>query len=120
MLNLNIDKNSGILVGRAIWCISKLFSLVRENTEICCNIFEAVSMALTNPKSDLSVCLVACLCLSKLCNYLKNKDFDNEFIIKDYDKLIDILKVVSEDTLIIPIETILALSKVKLQLKKGQ
>jgi len=109
-----IDKSSGVLVGRAIWCISRLFSLLRDNMTICTKIFEAVSKAFCNSHSDLSVSLVACLCLSKLCNYLKNQNFDNEYITADYERLVQILKATTEETIMIPIETITALSKVNL------
>lgn len=73
-----------------------------------------MSIAFCNTKSDLSVSLVGCLCLTKLCHYLKNQNFDNEYIIKDYEKLVEILKSTNEDTVMIPIETITALSKVKM------
>jgi hypothetical protein len=106
------DKDSGILVGRALWCISRIFSLVKENYNICVKIFEAVSLAICNAKSDLSVSLIGCLCLTKICFHLSKKSFDSESITNTYSKLVEILKSTSEDTLLIPVESILALSKI--------
>lgn len=106
------DVNSGILIGRALWCISKLLSLVRDNLTICTKIFEAISTALCNPNSDLSVTLVACLCLNKICYYFKTQTFESEYIVKDYEVLINILRSTTDETIIIPVDAILALSKV--------
>jgi hypothetical protein len=106
----NPDKENSILVGRALWCISRLLSLVKNEKDILIAIFEAVSTSLCHPSSDLSVQLVSCLCLKNVCSKIGEKNFDNPHILKVYPKLIKLLQDVNEDTLLIPIECISSLS----------
>ena len=110
------NNQSSILIGRGIWCAGRLLSLVRYNEEILKNIFDCVASALINKNSDLSVCLVASQCLSNISQMLlHDKDtsyiFESEFFGGIYKKLIELLKITSEETLLIPIETILDLTK---------
>jgi hypothetical protein len=106
-----ITKESGtILIGRAIWCISRLISLVKHEQNILKEIFEGVSVALCNPHSDLSVSLAAAQCLTSICQKLEF-DFDSDNIINNFNRLVRLLSETSEETLLIPIESISALSR---------
>lgn len=106
------SKDTNILVGRALWCVSRLLSLVKQDENILKDIFEAASIALIHPNSDLSVCLVSAQCLSSICHKVQGKEFDNENLINNYIRLIKLLEECNEETLLIPIETIVALSKI--------
>lgn len=106
-------KESLILVGRALWCIQCLLLLVRNDYDMLSQIFEGVSVALCHPLSDTSVRLIASQCITNICARLKTSDrnFDSEFVLKNFDRLIVLLDEVNEETLIIPIDCILEISK---------
>jgi hypothetical protein len=99
--------SDSILVGRGIWCISRLISLVKHEKELLKEMFEGVSKALYSP--DLTISLVAAQCLTHLASRLEQ--LDNNFIINNYNRLIRLLQEATEETLIIPIDAIVALSK---------
>lgn len=114
------NKENGILTGRAIWTASKLISIVRNDIDFLIEIYTAVSMALTNHLSDLSITLVASQCLTSICSklesILKNQEvgeinFKNEYTNKNFKKLVELIKETNDETLLIPIDCILALSK---------
>jgi hypothetical protein len=109
LFDIMTKETNSILIGRSIWCISRLISLVKYEPNILKEIFEGISFALCNPSSDLSVCLAAAQCLSSIC--LKLEEFDSEYIIKNFNRLIRLLTETSEETLLLPIESIYALSK---------
>lgn len=105
--------NANILVGRALWCVSRLISLVKHDEVMLKEIFEGVSIALTHPQSDLSVCLVASQCLANICPKIQNKEtFQSPYIRKDFERLVRLLTETNEDTLSIPIETIEGLCQI--------
>jgi hypothetical protein len=108
----NPTKETNILVGRALWCISRLLSLIKNDETILKAVFEGVSIALCHPASDLSVSLVAAQCLTNISEKLVNKNFDNDYILNNYARLIKLLQETSEETLLIPIETVAALTKI--------
>jgi hypothetical protein len=114
------SKENGILTGRAIWTASRLISILRNDVDFLKEIFMGVSIALTHQQSDLSICLVASQCLTSICqkleSNLKNQEtgetkFESEYINKDLRKLIELIKETNEETILIPIDSILALSK---------
>ena len=107
------EKETSILVGRAVWCLSKLLCLVRNDNEMLKKIFNSVSLTMCHPKSDLSIQLVSAQCISIICQRLisTKKTIESECITNDFDKLIDLLDRVNEDTIFIPIENLLFLSK---------
>jgi hypothetical protein len=105
----NTSKEYSILVGRAIWCISRLLSCVKHDRELLIEIFEGVSLTLCSFQNDLSVSLVAAQCLSNICQRLGECKNDN--MLKNFIRLIQLLQETTEETIIIPIETILFLSK---------
>ena len=114
------NKENGILIGRAIWTASRLIFIVRNDIDLLKEIFVGVSISLTHQESDLSICLVASQCLTSICQKLelnmKNQEtgetkFDNEYISRNFKKLIELITATNEDTLQIPIDCILALSK---------
>jgi len=109
----NIEKENSILIGRTIWCLSKLLCLVRNDIDYLTKIFESVSQTLINTKSDLSIQLVSAQCISIICQRLisQKKEIKSKYITKDYDALIEMLNKVNEDTRFIPIENILYLTK---------
>jgi hypothetical protein len=109
LFDIITKENNSILTGRAIWCISRLISLVKHEQSILKEIFEGVSIALYNPHFDLSVCLAAAQCLTSICSKLEVSD--SEHIINNLNRLIRLLSETSEDTLLIPIDSIYALSK---------
>ena len=115
LLNLisNIENENEILVGRTIWCLSKLLSLVRNDINFLTKIFDSVSKTMINKKSDLSIKLVSAQCISIICQRLiaQKKEIQSKYITKDYDALIEILNRVNEDTRFIPIENLLYLTK---------
>ena len=115
LINLikNVEKESSILIGRTIWCLSKLLCLVRNDIDYLTKIFESVSQTLINPKSDLSIQLVSAQCISIICQRLisQKKEIQSKYITKNYDALILILNKVNEDTRFIPIENLLYLTK---------
>ena len=107
------ERENSILVGRAIWCISKLLCLVRNDMDMLSKIFDAVSYAMCHEKADLSIELVSAQCISIICQRLISlkKSFDSEYIIKDYAQLIYLLDKVNEETIFIPVENLLFISK---------
>ena len=115
LINLikNVEKENSILIGRTIWCLSKLLCLVRNDIDYLTKIFESVSQTLINSKSDLSIQLVSAQCISIICQRLisQKKEIQSKYITKNYDALILILNKVNEDTRFIPIENLLYLTK---------
>ena len=109
----NSGKENSILVGRAVWTLSKLLSLIRNDFDFLIKIFESVSKTMCNELSDLSVQLVCAQCISIICQRLiaSKKMIESDIIIKDYDKLIDLLDKVNEETIFIPVENLLYLTK---------
>jgi hypothetical protein len=107
----NPTKGTSILVGRAIWCVSRLISLVKYEEEIMKEIFESVSVSLTHPESDLSIKLVSSQCLTTICLKLpKEKTFESRMIESNYIQWIKLMEEANEDTLMIPIDAICAMS----------
>ena len=110
----NVKENS-ILIGRAAWCLSKLICLVRTDEEYLTKIFNSVSLTMCdNKNNDLSIQLICAQCISIICQRLisQKKEINNQNIItKDFDKLIELLDKVNEDTLFIPVENLLYLTK---------
>ena len=115
LLNLikNVENENEILIGRTIWCLSKLLCLVRNDINFLTKIFDSVSQTMINKKSDLSIQLVSAQCISIICQRLisQKKEIQSKYITKDYDSLIEILNKVNEDTRFIPIENLLYLTK---------
>ncbi len=115
LLNLikNVENENEILIGRTIWCLSKLLCLVRNDINYLTKIFDSVSQTMINKKSDLSIQLVSAQCISIICQRLisQKKEIQSKYITKDYDALIEILSKVNEDTRFIPIENLLYLTK---------
>ena len=109
----NVDSENSILVGRTIWCLSKLLCLVRNNIDYLTKIFDSVSQTMINKHADLSIQLVSAQCISIICQRLisQKKEINSKYITKDYDALIEILNKVNEDTRFIPIENLLYLTK---------
>jgi hypothetical protein len=108
----NPNKDNSILVGRAIWCVSRLLSLVKHDVDILNAIFEGISVSLCHPESDLSVRLVSCLCLTSVCSKISSTEYNHQNIDLIYPQLIKLLQEVNEDTILIPIECIGALSAI--------
>ena len=110
----NIKENS-ILIGRAVWSLSKLICLVRTDEVYLTKIFNSVSQTMCdNKNNDLSIQLICAQCISIICQRLiaQKKEIDSKKIImKDFDKLIELLEKVNEDTLFIPVENLLYLTK---------
>ena len=110
----NIKENS-ILIGRAVWCLSKLICLVRTDEAFLTKIFNSVSQTMCdNKNNDLSIQLICAQCISIICQRLisQKKEIDSKkLILKDFDKLIELLDKVNEETLFIPIENLLYLTK---------
>ena len=115
LINLikNVEKENSILIGRTIWCLSKLLCLVRNDIDYLTKIFESVSQTLIHTKADLSIQLVSAQCISIICQRLisQKKEIKSKYITKDYDALIEMLNNVNEDTRFIPIENLLYLTK---------
>ena len=110
----NIKENS-ILIGRAVWCLSKLICLVRTDEVYLTKIFNSVSQTMCdNKNNDLSIQLICAQCISIICQRLiaQKKEIDSKKVImKDFDKLIELLDKVNEETLFIPVENLLYLTK---------
>ncbi|MCQ2817892.1 MAG: hypothetical protein MJ252_11565 [archaeon] len=109
----NPEEDSSVLVGRAIWTISKLLCLVRNDNEKMKIIFNSVSQTFIHPKSDLSIKLISAQCMSIICQRMiaKKMDFQSDNLFKVFDGIIDLLNKVNEDTIFIPIDNILYLTK---------
>ena len=109
----NVEKENSILIGRTIWCLSKLLCLVRNDIDYLTKIFESVSQTLIHTNTDLSIQLVSAQCISIICQRLisQKKEIKSKYITKDYDALIEMLNNVNEDTRFIPIENLLFLTK---------
>ena len=109
----NVENENEILIGRTIWCLSKLLCLVRNDINYLTKIFDSVSQTMINKKSDLSIQLVSAQCISIICQRLisQKKEIQSKYITKDYDALIEILNKVNEDTIFIPIDNLLYLTK---------
>jgi len=124
------NKDNGILIGRAIWVVTKLIDIVSENKTVIENIFTGISIALINENSDLSVQLISCLALITVSKLLlekffptmvsttENKDlnktltFNNEHLPKVLEKLINLIQICPEETLIYPVDTLMGVIKV--------
>ena len=110
----NIKENS-ILVGRTVWCLSKLICLVRTDDTYLTKIFNSVSQTMCdNKNNDLSIQLICAQCISIICQRLisQKKEIDSKKLItKDFDTLIQLLDRVNEETLFIPVENLLYLTK---------
>ena len=65
-----------------------------------------------NNLSDLSIQLVCAQCISIICQRLiaSKKMIESDYICNDYDKLIELLGKVNEETIFIPIENLLFLA----------
>jgi len=132
--NRDGKKHSKIVVGRSIWCINRLLGLVRYDNSILKSIFDSVSIALISKESDMSIKLMASQCLSNIAQKLfsnfelekntkeesqnninQNEDvnpkFDTENLVDVFKNLVGLLQKTSEETLLLPIETILDLTK---------
>jgi hypothetical protein len=111
----NIKENS-ILIGRAVWCISKLICLIRNDEAYLTKIFNSVSQTMCdNKNSDLSIQLICAQCISIICQRLitQKKEIDSKkTITKDFDTLVKLLDKVNEETLFIPVENLLYLTKI--------
>ena len=111
----NIKENS-ILIGRAVWCISKLICLVRTDEAFLTKIFNSVSQTMCdNKNNDLSIQLICAQCISIICQRLitQKKEIDSKkAITKDFDTLVKLLDNVNEETLFIPVENLLYLTKI--------
>jgi hypothetical protein len=111
----NIKENS-ILIGRTVWCISKLICLMRADEAYLTKIFNSVSQTMCdNKNNDLGIQLICAQCLSIICQRMisQKKEIDNKNIItKDFDILVKLLDKVNEDTLFIPVENLLYLTKI--------
>ena len=93
----NPGKETSILVGRAVWCLSKLLCLVRNDIDMLKKIFDTVSITMSNPKSDVSIKLVSAQCISIICQRLiaQKKTIESEYITNDFDTLIELLDKVN-------------------------
>lgn len=102
-----------ILVGRAIWCISRLLSVIRDIPELVHKIFDGISLCLLdcNLKYDISIALIAIQCLSSIADKLQKGYFVNN-LKEIFLKMIEIIRFTTEDTLVLVIEGILSLSKI--------
>lgn len=113
---INNKDCSNILIGRAIWCVRALISLIKNSEEHLIEIFNVISVIL-GQSNDLSICLVAAQCLTDLSkllsaspSFLAISSNYNELIINNYNKLVFILSKANDDTFIIPLEAISAQS----------
>lgn len=109
--NKNDDKNYGILVGRAIWCIGRMIEIFSDDQNTLNNIFEETTNCLSRYKTDLTIFLISCKVITKICLFLDQNNFDSEKIIDNYRNIIEMLKKTNEYTLFYPIQTINRLSK---------
>lgn len=107
----NPTKDTSILVGRAICSVSRLLSLVKNDQQMLDAIFEGMTVSLCHIQSDLSVKLVSSICITNLCNKIHSENYDNKNFDALFPNLIQMLRSVTEDTLLIPIECIAALTK---------
>jgi hypothetical protein len=106
-----LDKNFGLLVGRAIWCVGRMLELFSNDEAILAKIFDEITLCISNYKSDLTISLIACKCLTKLTGLLKEQNFDSEGIVENFKNIIEIMRRTNEDTLLFPIQTINNLSR---------
>lgn len=106
------NRSNSILVGRALWCISKLISLIKHNIEFVIRIYEGVCQCLLEPafKNDLSVLLIAIQCLTQINDKLP-ANYQYSYTENVFEKLIELLKVTYDETLSLIITGIISLSK---------
>ena len=78
----NPQKETSILVGRAVWTLSKLISIIRNDIDFLTKIFNAVSGPMCNELSDLSIQLVCAQCISIICQRLISlkKQIESDFL----------------------------------------
>lgn len=111
-----------IILGRALWCISRFISLFKDNSSFICKIFEGICMCLLDSynKNDLSVQLAGIQALSQIseklpndiCSLSNSYNIDaNKLIENIFLKLLDIISNVSEDNVVIVIDCIIKLTK---------
>ena len=110
LLNTITQSKSSILVGRAIWCVTKLLILFKYDENKMKDIFSNITLALSN--NDLSVKLIAVQCLSGLCQRLSAKNIEIDYDYKIYDELINLMSTLNDDSIFTIIECLLYLSKV--------
>lgn len=102
---------TSVLIGRALWCISKLLSLYKDKKDIVIKIFEGISLCLLEEsnKNDLSVLLIAVQCITEIREKLTS-EYKCPLLEKVFMKLIDLVELTNEDTIVIPIDAIISLS----------
>ncbi len=127
--------NYNLIIGRSIWCINKMLSLIRYDKNMLIKTFESITSALIRKDSNKAVTLLASLCLSNVSQKLINiaeqeknmnennensnlkSDIDKQVPIYDSESFIEILKTLiillkeasnnnNEEVLIVIIETI--------------
>lgn len=101
------------LIGRALWCISRLFSLFKYDQKAMSLIFDCISSALLNIKKiDLTIDLIATQCLTQIGEKLPRDNSVNQNALEPILlRLIDIIKYTNEDTISFPLDCIISLSK---------
>jgi len=123
---------NGILVGRAIWVITKLLDIVKDNNLVIERIFNGISMTLVHESSDLSIQLIACSAIINISKLILSKNenginlpnqsnvnyFKSELIPKNLEKLIQLIQICPEETFFYPVETLIYIIKLNNEYSK--
>lgn len=111
--NKECQINNSVLVGRALWCVSRLLSLIKDNSESVIKVFEGICLCLLdeNNKKDLTVLLIAIQCLTQIGDKILKFKYQCPYLEKVFNKLIEIIHLTNEDTLVLLIDCIITLSK---------
>ena len=111
IVNGELGKNT-FLIGRALWCISKLFSLFRNDTKAMMQILDCVASSMNNNQVDLTIDLIAAQCLTQIGEKLPKTEVINPKALEPiFLKLIALLDHTTEDTISFPLDCIISLSK---------
>lgn len=120
------NKQNDLIIGRSIWCIGKLTDIFKTDIVILSDIFEFITFCLNKVDYDLSVRLIATKVLSKVSENIKlllnnndniasKNEFDSKLLLENYDSIINLLNITSEENFIILIEALITLAKLNIK-----
>lgn len=117
--NLLLEPSS-ILSDRAVWCLGKISKLFVNEKQIMLNNLMIVFNLFLREDNKLSTNLISSICLSDIANIISTKYKDGDILESNLinfciEKNIKFLKLCSEETINIPIESIIAISKLNMQ-----
>ncbi len=118
-----LQSSKSILSERAIWCLSKISYLLQRNKQLLLENFSFISNLFFIQNNNLSTDLISSKSLKEIADLItRNNNHDKSenylepnLVILILNKNIELLKLSSEETIVTPIECLLAISKLNMQ-----